>query len=352
MGRSMVGPPALAAELSTSSIMACSIWGKPGKAQTSCTAKPGAPSGFSISRLPAADHWVLPGGAAGWRPPPPKVAAATPAARNNTAFLLARRLPNGRAMAASVLSVAPAQPVAERSTVSDGAPRSVWTTGPRDRARSEGLAALSDTDLLALVVGHGVRGQPVMELAAQVLERLGGLSGLTRAGPALLGEVPGLGVAKALRLAACAEIGRRIQLRAAEPRELFATPEAVAASFTARIGMLDHEQMWVLSVDGRNRLRGVRCVAQGGQHGLVVAAREILRAALSDAASGFVLVHNHPSGEPTPSPADVEMTRAVAAAADVVGVPLLDHVIVTASGAYASLLDAGLIDPAASGSSE
>jgi DNA repair protein RadC len=230
-----------------------------------------------------------------------------------------------------------------------GGPLGPLTQGPRDRAHSQGIGSLSDADLLALVVGHGVRGRPVMILAEQVLERLGGLSGLAGAGPALLGEVAGLGVAKALRLAACAEIGRRIHLRAAAPRERFCTPETVAVSFTARIGMLDHEQMWVLSVDGRNRLRGSRRVAQGGQHGLVVAARDILRAALSDAASGFVLVHNHPSGEPTPSPEDVEMTQAVAAAGDVVGVPLLDHVIVTPSGAYASFLDAGLLDPAASG---
>ncbi len=245
-------------------------------------------------------------------------------------------------------SPATASPATECCIPGPGGPRLPWIAGPRDRAQSEGLGALSDADLLALVVGHGVRGQPVMALADQVLERLGGLSGLRRAGPALLGEVAGLGVAKALRLAACVEIGRRIQLRAAAPKELFATPEAVAASFTARIGMLDHEQMWVLSVDGRNRMRGTRRVAQGGQHGLVVAAREILRAALSDAASGFVLIHNHPSGEPAPSQEDVDMTRAVAAAGDVVGVPLLDHVIVTPSGAYASLLDAGLLDEGAS----
>ncbi|MBW2454977.1 MAG: DNA repair protein RadC [Deltaproteobacteria bacterium] len=220
--------------------------------------------------------------------------------------------------------------------------------GPRERAHSDGLAALSDVDLVALVLGHGARGQPVLTQATGVLERTGGLVGLTRAGPALLADAPGLGRAKAYRLAASVEIGRRIQLRAAEPREVYGTPDAVAAYFTPRIGRLAHEQMWVLSLDGRNRCRGSRRVAQGGQHGLVVAAREILRAALGDAASGFVLVHNHPSGEPTPSQADVDMTRAVVAAADVVGVPLLDHVIVTASGAYASLLDAGLIESASS----
>lgn len=101
----------------------------------------------------------------------------------------------------------------------------------------------------------------------------------------------------------------------------------------------------MVAVDGRSGVRGVRKLSQGGRHGLVITAREVLSAALSEAASAFLLVHNHPSGSPEPSREDVAMTHAVAAAADVVGVPLLDHVIVTASGAYSSLLDEGLLSP-------
>ena len=101
--------------------------------------------------------------------------------------------------------------------------------------------------------------------------------------------------------------------------------------------------MWVLSLDGRNRLRGERRVAQGGLHGCAVAARDILRAALTDAASAFVLVHNHPSGDPRPSPEDVAMTAAVARAATVVGVPLVDHVVVS-DGRHASMLELGVLE--------
>jgi DNA repair protein RadC len=224
-------------------------------------------------------------------------------------------------------------------------------SGPRDRALLGGFGALSDADLMALVIGHGVRGRPVMSLASELLDRIGGLEGLARAGPALLARVPGLGHAKALRLAASVEIGRRIRERAAGHRKVFAAPSAVAAAFAPRIGALDHEQMWVLSLDGRNRLRGARRVAQGGRHGLVVTAREILGIALADAATGFVLVHNHPSGSPTPSEADIEMTQAVSLAADIVGVPLLDHVVVTASGDYCSMLDDHIIEPPEAGGS-
>jgi DNA repair protein RadC len=215
--------------------------------------------------------------------------------------------------------------------------------GPRDRALIEGIGSLADVDLVALLLGHGVRGSPVMHLAQNVLEKAGGIEGLWRSGPGRLGDVPGMGQAKALRLAAALELGLRLQQRLTAPRELIATPAAVAACFAARIGALDHEQMWVLSLDGRNRWRGARRVAQGGAHGLAVTAREILGAALVDGAAGFVLVHNHPSGSPEPSDEDVNMTALVAEAADIVGVPLLDHVVVTASGAFTSMLDEGLL---------
>src|SRR5262249_48282426 len=105
-----------------------------------------------------------------------------------------------------------------------------------------------------------------------------------------------------------------------------------------------HEQMWIFGLDGRNGLRTVRRVAEGGLHGCSVSARDILRAALTDAASAIVLVHNHPSGDPAPSSEDIAMTRAVELAAAAVGVPLVDHVIVTSDGRHASLLDLGLME--------
>ncbi|HVY47879.1 MAG TPA: JAB domain-containing protein, partial [Minicystis sp.] len=119
--------------------------------------------------------------------------------------------------------------------------------------------------------------------------------------------------------------------------------DEVAAYAKARLGPLDHEQMWVFALDGRNGLRAVRRVAEGGLHGCSVAARDILRAALQDAASALVLVHNHPSGDPAPSVEDVAMTRIVESAAACVGTPLVDHVIVTSDGRHSSMLDLGLL---------
>ncbi len=215
--------------------------------------------------------------------------------------------------------------------------------GPRERGARGGVGVLADTDLVALMLGTGWRGETVTQLAATVLREAGGLRGLARAGPGRLATIRGLGEAKAWRLGAAIEIGKRLSERSAAARLSVSTPAAVADVFAARIGALDHEEMWLVAVDGRNRVRGVRKLARGGRHGLVISAREVLSAALSEAASAFVLVHNHPSGTSSPSPEDVAMTRTVAEAAEIVGVPLLDHVIVTASGAYCSLLDEGLL---------
>lgn len=217
-------------------------------------------------------------------------------------------------------------------------------TGPRERALDDGVAALGDAELLAVLLGTGTQGRPVGLVAAGLLERAGTLEGLARCGPRVLAEHPGVGLAKAVRLAAGFELGQRVSARAARPREALRSSAEVAAWFTPRLGALVHEEMWVLSLDGRNGLRGSRRVAQGGLHGCSIAARDVLRVAMLDGASSFVLVHNHPSGDPTPSVEDVHLTQRLLEASMVVGTPLVDHVIVTAAGKHASLLDRGLID--------
>ena len=214
--------------------------------------------------------------------------------------------------------------------------------GPRERALDDGVAALADADLIAILLGSGLAGRPVTAVAAGLLEEIGGLEGLARAAPPEISVHAGIGSAKALRIAAALEIGRRVTERAARPRMSLRTSASVAAWFAPRLALLDHEEMWVIALDGKNGLRGSRRVAQGGLHGCSVAARDILRAAVAQAASAIVLVHNHPSGDPTPSMEDVAMTRLAAEAAEVVGTPLVDHVVVAHDGRYASMLDLGI----------
>ncbi|HEX3343320.1 MAG TPA: DNA repair protein RadC [Polyangiaceae bacterium] len=219
-----------------------------------------------------------------------------------------------------------------------------WS-GPRERALEAGVDGLGDADLVAIVLGTGCTGTPVSVLAARVLEEHGGVAGLARAGVGELGEPMGMGPVKGARLAAAIELGRRAVFAAS----LDALPKlpdraAVEAWARPRLATLDHEELWVLALDGRHGLRAARRVASGGIHGLHVTARDPLRIALREAASAFVLVHNHPSGDPTPSDEDLAFTRAVVEGAATIGTPMLDHVVVARRRAT-SMLEAGLLGP-------
>jgi DNA repair protein RadC len=199
----------------------------------------------------------------------------------------------------------------------------------RARMRA-GIEALADAELVAILLGTGRAGEPVQALAAALLDEHGGIGGLARLGTGAIAERKGIGAAKAARIAAAMELGRRA---AAPPEALvFADSRAVEAWARPRLVALEHEELWVLALDGRLRMRGARRVAMGGLHGLHVTARDVLRAALRDGASTFILVHNHPSGDPTPSEEDVAATLAIARAAAVVETPLVDHVIVAREG--------------------
>ncbi len=214
----------------------------------------------------------------------------------------------------------------------------------RRQTAVRGLEEQGDIELLARLV-EPERGQSPLMAAALLHEQFGGLAGLARLGPAKLIESGGLDEPSASRLAAALELGRRswLRRRCGHSHAPLETPAAVAALFAPRAVGLDHERMWVVALDGGGRQRAVHCVARGGQHGLSVGTREILHAAIVNAASGFVLVHNHPSGDPTPSEHDIRLTLRLAEAADVVGVPLIDHVIVCPCGQYASMLDLELL---------
>src|SRR5262249_9607964 len=142
--------------------------------------------------------------------------------------------------------------------------------------------------------------------------------------------------------AAGIELGKRSVLRALPPKLVLATSDDVARWARVRLSTLEHEQIWVLSLDGRNGLRAGRRVAEGGLHGCSIDPRDVLPTVVRDAASAFVLVHNHPSGDPTPSNEDIELTHRIARAGDILGTPLVDHVVI-AGGGHASLHDLGLL---------
>ena len=214
----------------------------------------------------------------------------------------------------------------------------------RERAQRNGVGSLSDTDLLALLLATGVAGQPVTRVAQDLLNHVGGLDRIPRVGPYRLAELRGIGLVKATRILAAIELGRRVTLKGLScDATIIASFDAVAAWAQPRLAALDHEEVWLLCLDGKNALRSARRIAQGGLHGCALRPADVLRPALEDAASGIVLVHNHPSGDPTPSSADIEMTRALVDACQVLGLFLLDHVVVARSGAR-SLRELELFD--------
>lgn len=210
----------------------------------------------------------------------------------------------------------------------------------RERALALGIETLPDVELLAILIGSGSSKEPVGALAVRLLEDEGGLLGLARTGPHGLIQRRGLGPAKAVRLTAALELGRRAHLGALQIRFAPLRGYADVVDWARpRLATLDHEEVWLLCLDARNGVKSARRIGQGGLHGCALTTRDVLTPALRDAASSIVLVHNHPGGDPKPSPEDVRMTRAVAEACEVVGVPLLDHVVVARSGAY-SLFEA------------
>ncbi len=213
----------------------------------------------------------------------------------------------------------------------------------RQLVQMEGPATSSDDELLALVFGRRVDGSTPLFYAQNLLRECGGLSNLAKLPSGGLLKYAGLGVAQATRISATFELGRRAARDSTRlsPRVPL-TKERVADWARTRLAGLDHEEVWVLCVDAQSVHKSSWQVGRGGVHGCALLARDLLTPVVRDAASGFVLVHNHPSGDPTPSQEDIELTRGLQAAATTICVPLLDHVVV-ASGGARSFFELGLL---------
>jgi len=208
----------------------------------------------------------------------------------------------------------------------------------RERALESGVHDLGDAELITLLLGTGSPGHPVERVALSLLEAAGGIEGIARLGPHSFAGQPGVGPVKAARLAAAMELGRRVLIRSlAERRPVIDCFEAAADWARPRLAALDHEEVWLLCLDGRSGLKSSARIAQGGLHGCALTARDVLAPAVKNGAAAILLVHNHPSGDPEPSPDDVEMTKHVAKCSELIGIPLLDHVVVARQGARSVL---------------
>lgn len=204
---------------------------------------------------------------------------------------------------------------------------------PRERLNAHGPAALSDAEVLALLLGTGGRGAHVLELSARVLAASGGPGGLARMTGRELATISGVGPAKAAEIVAALELGRRAARAMAAERSQIFTAEDAAALLKPRLAHLDREESVVLILDRKHRVLREASVGSGGVAHSPMEAREVFAAALREPGAAAVLVaHNHPSGDPTPSIDDVMVTRRLKQGAELLGLEFLDHIIVAAGG--------------------
>ena len=213
---------------------------------------------------------------------------------------------------------------------------------PRERLLEAGPQALSDGELLAILLDPGTRGRSAAELARALLVERGGLVALLGSTPAELARVSGLGPARVARLAAALELGRRYLGAPLEPRSALAAPEDAARFLKARLLDLPHEVFCCLFLDTRHRLIRYEELFRGTIDGATVYPREVVKRALAHNASAVILGHNHPSGVSEPSEADRSITLKLAKALALVEVRLLDHVVVSRGG-HVSLAERGLV---------
>ena len=214
---------------------------------------------------------------------------------------------------------------------------------PRERLLRHGPEILSDADLVAIIVGSGTAGQNVVELARNLLESHGGLAGLLRTDSKALQRTRGLGPAKAAQLAAALELGRRLQTLDTGARPNLSSPEAVFAYLSGHFLGRAKEEFHVLSLDRGGRLLGTPPVLRGGVHSVSLRFSQVFREPVVLEATAVLFAHNHPSGRPSPSARDIEVTGGLAAAGDLLGIPVRDHLVI-AQDRFVSMKREGLLN--------
>ncbi len=212
---------------------------------------------------------------------------------------------------------------------------------PRERLALRGSAGLSAAELIALVWGSGSRGASALALAEDALARNDGLAGLSHAGEMELRTQAGIGAAKAAQLAAAFELGRRAAAAWPDGRWTVRAPRDVADRLMVAMGQLEREELRCVLLNARNSVLKVVTVYQGNVSSSLVRVGELFRDAVRVSAAGVILVHNHPSGDPTPSPDDLHLTAEALAAGRLLDIDLLDHIVI-GHAAFVSLRDRGV----------
>jgi len=211
---------------------------------------------------------------------------------------------------------------------------------PRERLLSRGPSSLSDAELLAILLGSGRQGQNVVEIAHDLLAQAGDLRGLAESAEAEMCALPGVGPARAAIIQAAIELGRRVTGARPERGRFLGNAADVWTHYRARLGASPVEEFWMLALDVRHRVLHEACVARGSLTGVEVHPRDVFRTLIRGAAASVIFCHNHPSGDPTPSRQDLELTARLRQVGELCGITVLDHVVVASDG-FVSLASRG-----------
>lgn len=212
---------------------------------------------------------------------------------------------------------------------------------PRERLKFCGPSALSNAELLAILLRVGTPGENVIELGTRVLVEFGGLGGLARASFSDLTDIKGISTAKAAQLKAAIELGRRLLITSPDARPQITSPLDAANLLMLEMGGLEQEHLRTLLLDTKNRVLSSPTVYIGNVNSSIIRVSEIFREAVRENATALIVAHNHPSGDPTPSPEDVQVTRSMVEAGKLLGIDVLDHLVI-GHQRFVSLKERGL----------
>lgn len=213
---------------------------------------------------------------------------------------------------------------------------------PRERMMNQGLEALSNVELIAILLRTGSSGESVMNLASRVLAQVGGIREFLDTSLEELIKVKGIGTAKAVQLLAGIELGRRVAKTTPQERWAIRSPEDVSKLVMEEMRHLTQEHFVCLFLNTKNQVIAQHTIFIGSLNSSIVHPREVFKEAIRRSSASIICLHNHPSGDPTPSKEDIEVTKRLISVGQIVGIDVLDHVII-GDGRFCSLREKGLI---------
>jgi DNA repair protein RadC len=208
---------------------------------------------------------------------------------------------------------------------------------PREKLASSGAQSLAEEELLAILLRTGIQGENAVAMGRRLLDEFGGINGIHQASFDDFCMAKGVGPAKAAQIKAAIELGRRLQVVTGEERPTISSPQDVARLVQYEMMGLPQENLWVLLLNTKNQVTSIQKIYQGTLNSSTVRIAELFKAAIAKNSAAIILVHNHPSGDPSPSAEDIRLTRAVVEAGKLLDIEVLDHIVIGFADQFTSL---------------